>query len=1470
MKRRGSTLLTLFLSLALLAGAVVTLEAFESFVASPNPAEAVREAWQRAHDTGYGFEAGVEQTLIPRPVWSQLGRREERVSFYLEGEMEQPGRSRVRVWPETGPPNSLIAGALAQANPAAVEPLMEVIQEGSKTIIRERGQERVAESPMSLIAPGGDYLAYLEAARDVERMADCRLPSGACYRYRIDGPRFAEILRQRMQHEYAADLPPNVQLAPSPLFQAMTGQGELWVDADGFPIRQTLDLDFPKVSDEYGARAHVVADFQQGTPGKSGEIGGTQITFPLSSFSSLGSLAVVLLFICGLITHRRCKPLYVAIVTAVILSMVGSPLYTAWRVDRFFRIHRAEAAGPSPDQPPPQGVRPPAEPTDKPLRPSLQAFIEGLQEAGKPNSALPGYAIGQKLPLRDPRLAGIHELALPPGMEALAEPPPDGCYPGDKDSDGDGLCDQYEILLGTDDTHIDTDRDQITDTLEIEGFTYADKQWYTNPFLNDSNQDGLGDFAEWPEPVGEAPSWDPDNDGLPNVWDDDNDGDGVMDSLDMSPWSYSPEVSVGHYYALDVDARGHSGPVYLEFQIQPSDSKHLRYAMKTLDWPGDDKGQITDLDSSPDDLTLIPMLEVLASHLPLNASQYSIGYTQNQDSATKGTYPWKLYVPTTIDDAEGRPAAFHGKAVFQGDKTIRTKAALVWMINAKLDSQGCVRTIDIPFFGRVCIEYGVKVDQAVVQTYRDSFRVAGLRVSGEGGTDLAVVGTPHQQDNGDLVKILLGLSQTYLLGQWDNLGELQRRFTSGSDVERWSVSTSVTVARHTYSHMDEAIATTTMTTTKQILAGYSTTWTPALLVVFEERLNILSLDDLLTGSGPQTPSVAATFSLDSVPMLVERGLKLSQYHYADSEWAAMDINEMLADLDARYGATAGTDLMQMMKLFWISWSQGVMRTVKVGAQKITYPDVMADSDIYTILKPLASKVKSVLEKVLDPRGTLDSWRGGVAWVSKFIKNHPYWSVVIVAAAITFIILTLIFKGVSKTVGIVLKAIGVGLAIHKVYSAYKEAKGVWALIKGAAKVTKATVILAVVALVLELVLIWYAFFSATADVSGPAYYMALSLAIGATILAIVLFVLMFFGIGVIISAILAIADFIGSFFGVSVSGWIAKIIGEQYLTVKVLTNIDDKSIKFDVKETTWQNLEAGSVPGNKMIFRAEFRGDLVTEDGGDNGDLRASTLKGSWQPSAADPAQISTDSATWKPTGEPSGGRRPVSNRTEAYLTPLQPAIDAPADLSVKVGYTILYKLGHICTAGHCLWWESAKKDSGSTTSDPSRMYLDVLPVTVDQLWAWNQLSNYDRDGDGVANSAEAALGTSPEEPDSDGDGIDDGAEARLRREGRGVDPAKYDTDDDGLSDREELRLNTRPDNPDTDNDGLSDGAERAGYMMDFRGYFVNRWAFPDPRKADADGDGLTDGQEFALKTNPNAGVADLNAWIYSEPTGGPY
>ena len=61
--------------------------------------------------------------------------------------------------------------------------------------------------------------------------------------------------------------------------------------------------------------------------------------------------------------------------------------------------------------------------------------------------------------------------------------------PGDLDSDGDGLTDKEEMLLGTDPFNPDTDGDGLTDGEEV-------KIYHTDPLNPDSDFDGLSDGAE--------------------------------------------------------------------------------------------------------------------------------------------------------------------------------------------------------------------------------------------------------------------------------------------------------------------------------------------------------------------------------------------------------------------------------------------------------------------------------------------------------------------------------------------------------------------------------------------------------------------------------------------------------------------------------------------------------------------------------------------------------------------------------------------------------------------------------------------------------------------------------------------------------------------------------------------------------------------------------------------------------------
>lgn len=117
-----------------------------------------------------------------------------------------------------------------------------------------------------------------------------------------------------------------------------------------------------------------------------------------------------------------------------------------------------------------------------------------------------------------------------------------------KDSDGDGVDDATELLLGLDPTNPDTDGDLISDGFEVAGIEMGGKRWYLDPLSQDTNGDNVLDSLECIQaidvvvspsgkgvkgaPKGTGICSDTDGDGSPDFADDDNDNDGVKDWMD--------------------------------------------------------------------------------------------------------------------------------------------------------------------------------------------------------------------------------------------------------------------------------------------------------------------------------------------------------------------------------------------------------------------------------------------------------------------------------------------------------------------------------------------------------------------------------------------------------------------------------------------------------------------------------------------------------------------------------------------------------------------------------------------------------------------------------------------------------------------------------------------------------------------------------------------------------------------------
>lgn len=107
----------------------------------------------------------------------------------------------------------------------------------------------------------------------------------------------------------------------------------------------------------------------------------------------------------------------------------------------------------------------------------------------------------------------------------------------------------------------------------------------------------------------------------------------------------------------------------------------------------------------------------------------------------------------------------------------------------------------------------------------------------------------------------------------------------------------------------------------------------------------------------------------------------------------------------------------------------------------------------------------------------------------------------------------------------------------------------------------------------------------------------------------------------------------------------------------------------------------------------------------------------------------------------------------------------------------------------------------------------------------------DCDCDGLADTLEQRLGTSPKLVDSDADNLSDYAEHIVF----GTSPADSDSDNDGLNDGDEIQIGTDPHCADCDGDGIPDGSETGGF---------------DPLDPDSNDDGIWDGIALELGLRP--------------------
>jgi len=169
-----------------------------------------------------------------------------------------------------------------------------------------------------------------------------------------------------------------------------------------------------------------------------------------------------------------------------------------------------------------------------------------------------GYELSLNPPT-DPTNGDSDHDGILDGLEGVLNPDSYHTNPMNPDTDGDGLGDLQEILLGTNPRNSDTDHDSVLDGDEyhkfhtnpllsdsdFDGLTDGEELffWHTNPLLRDSDGDGISDGLEVLKYDTDPLDEDTDNDGIndydeifiyrTNPFNPDTDGDGLRDGEEV-------------------------------------------------------------------------------------------------------------------------------------------------------------------------------------------------------------------------------------------------------------------------------------------------------------------------------------------------------------------------------------------------------------------------------------------------------------------------------------------------------------------------------------------------------------------------------------------------------------------------------------------------------------------------------------------------------------------------------------------------------------------------------------------------------------------------------------------------------------------------------------------------------------------------------------------------------------------------
>ncbi|MCB0166085.1 MAG: PKD domain-containing protein, partial [Anaerolineae bacterium] len=758
----------------------------------------------------------------------------------------------------------------------------------------------------------------------------------------VDGAAFAAVLKRQMEAQLKAEnrWQPNMMLDLGQMYTSMTGQGELWISAEGFPVRQMMVLTIPDPNgDTLTAQIKTTFSHWRAVP-RSLQTRWLSLLPPIEAgLIRLMAVLVVAAGVVACVTYRGLRRVQAALSIAIITSTVGTPLVNIANASQAMSLLSGATPAADVTVPPPDAEAAEALPTFAempfhPLRPPLENKVTHIAPI-KAGSLIPQ----------------AHPAMLTTGV----------------DTDGDTLTDDVEIFrLGTNPTSVDTDGDSISDIDEVQGFSVGGKTWYLNPKNVDSNGDGRPDTIECPQrvnlddqnnPQGIVVSacQDTDGDGVPDVYDFDDDADRVPDEVDTSPLVGQKAIAADPGLSLFINGPTANRPLEVTLDIRPTKEQQLYLVDNVYSWAKNDtEGQITRVLSNTladfsypgskaanGDIIVSPAMEITipwdptapTRNLPISGTVPSaatdpIGtwldqgflneYGITAQQQTDGTVVLRAPLNSIQDTVGDRIVGWRVALPYQpsgGSWGAHHQMRLTWKVSALTDS--CQ-----PPSGANYFEYCAVTNTqhwtstvTVLQEYYEPFYVTGMSVTEDGGLDAAIVADdsalsdPYERDLWHLGRSLMTAfiePKTLPDTSRFSLNDIVTRFSDGSGAsaaQRWGIpANAFTIWNQQYANTlrgDNAIMETELgNVLRSTYPGAATNDAVSLLFLREESKRVAIMDNSATpyitvneGSGEVGVNFGSGNNTLETTLLTVASWK--PYRYDGIQWVADGLDTYL-------------------------------------------------------------------------------------------------------------------------------------------------------------------------------------------------------------------------------------------------------------------------------------------------------------------------------------------------------------------------------------------------------------------------------------------------------------------------------------------------------------------------------------------------------------------------------------------------